>query len=279
MDTDNVDVLKQEISNLREQFMSTEPIINALMEEQTGLQEQVQDLTVQLESTSKRLREERDFAMQTVFTTCCGKTVTECITSGIKLAACSNRHTVCRECVTFATIQEVKCQFPNCNCNLEKCKSFKEFGGDEYQSMLAKRAKVDFKKQLTNNFCTNNFVKRPCCDLPMPVNFEHCMAVNCNNCKTYFCGLCFDFIGNYDDTHDHVCNCKFNYQKNRSFFADTKHQKDVCQKIWMMYHIKKVMGDNTFNQSSLDKLDTPVEVLANTLQLLGLPTCKYGPVE
>ena len=143
--------------------------------------------------------------------------------------------------------------------------------------MLTKRAKINFKKQLTS--CSSNFVKRPCCDLPMPVTFENCMAVNCDNCKTYFCGLCFDFIGNYDDTHEHVCNCKFNYQKNRSFYADTSQQKIICQKIWMMYHIKKAMGNADFNQSGLDKLDTPIEILTNTLQLLGLPTCKYGPID
>ncbi len=40
------------------------------------------------------------------------------------------------------------------------------------------------------------------------------MALKCSHCPSYFCGFCYLYAGNWDDTHQHVRKCKSNPRQN-----------------------------------------------------------------
>lgn len=276
MANDDVNALKRKIDALEEEISSFPAIAQTFIDAQEEHMEEINRLL----SEKKRTHTEVEYMVTRATTSCCGTSIRSNIVRGVPLYACCDHHLVCAPC-TQDCIQdaiddkssEIE-NLPICSCDDYK---FRKFAGELYEKFLENNREREYKQALMGNG-PPPFVNRPCCNNPMPHNFEDCMAVKCNKCppeRNFFCGLCFNFIGGYHEVHDHVRKCSKNVQKSRSYYPDTKHQKDVCELEWMRYHIKHTIGESAYAESGLATAE--FKVVKNTLALVGLPTCRYGP--
>lgn len=78
-----------------------------------------------------------------------------------------------------------------------------------------------------------------------PDSFDNCMALYCNHCPQKFCGFCYKFAGNSNETHYHVRHCSVNPRQN--YFAES-------EEIWrdVMKRRKRGIMDALIEQSNLN---------------------------
>ena len=279
MANEDINTLKRKIDVLEQEIASFPAIAQEFIDTQEEHMEEINRLQTELREEKKNIQTEIDYMVQRATTTCCGTSIRRNIMHGIPLYSCCDVHMVCAPCIKDRIQDAIDnnsdtINISMCNNNSDK---FREIGGDLYETFLEKKKEREFRQSLMGNG-RSSFVKRPCCNDPMPHGFDNCMAVQCDKCppeRNFFCGLCFNFIGRYQEVHNHVRQCSKNVQKSRSYYSDTKHQKDVCELEWMRYHIKHTIGESAYAESGLATAE--FKVVKNTLALVGLPTCRYGP--
>lgn len=74
--------------------------------------------------------------------------------------------------------------------------------------------------------------KCPNCEIAF-YDFDGCLALHCDNCKTYFCGLCFEIFPNNTHCHNHILSCKLNPKKEDYFLP---------LNTWKKLRIKKIIN-------------------------------------
>ena len=288
-DHNEINVLKRKVTDMEQEIANFPMITQMFLDEQTELQDENRRLHQRLENANReKIAVVNDIARLT-HTTCCNHNIVSLMACGIEVSACEEEYAFCQECVdmhiTEALENDDKMMTPfkcgrNCTCDLENDSVYTKMAGDRLATLKQKRQELTYKNSLIMRSSCDTIVQRPCCCNPMAHEFENCMAVFCDTCpagRNYFCGLCFEYVGGYNDTHSHVTNCKHNTQRPRSFYANTSKQKKICELLWMRYHIRKTIGDSAYAESGLDTADSTL--LKNTLSLVGLPTCKYGPCD
>lgn len=286
-DNNELNVLKRKIAEMEQEISNFPAITQMLIDEQTELQDANRHLNQRLENAHReKIAAVNDMARNT-HTACCNKNIVSLMACGIEVSACEEEYAFCQECVddhiTKALEDDDKLMIPfkcgrNCTCDMESDSVYCKMAGYRFASVEQKRQEVHYKNSLMMRSTCDTVVQRPCCHHPMAHEFENCMAVFCDQCPAghnYFCGLCFAYVGGYNDTHNHVIYCKHNTQ--RSFYANTKKQRSICELLWMRYHIRKTIGEAAYAESGLDTADAAL--LKNTLSLVGLPDCKYGPCD
>lgn len=278
MANDDVNALKRKIGALEEEISSFPAIAQTFIDAQEEHMEEINRLQTELRDEKENIQKEIEYMVTRATTTCCATSIRRNIMRGTQLYSCCDVHMLCEPCIKNRIQDAIDNNSDNINISFcGEDSKFREIGGELYDTFLEKKNERELKQTLMGN-CRPQFVKRPCCNNPMPQGFHDCMAVQCDKCppeRKFFCGLCFNFIGRNQEVHDHVRQCSKNVQKSRSYYPDTKHQKDVCELEWMRYHIKHTIGESAYAESGLATAE--FKVVKNTLALVGLPTCNYGP--
>ena len=75
-------------------------------------------------------------------------------------------------------------------------------------------------------------IRTPCCARPF-AEMEGCCAIECNDCQTFFCGLCLEGSWNRDQAHRHVEACPSKPVGMTSYFLplhEWKHHIELRQR-------------------------------------------------
>tara|TARA_B100000767_G_scaffold268080_1_gene287761 strand:+ start:2629 stop:3510 length:882 start_codon:yes stop_codon:yes gene_type:complete len=288
-DQNDINSLKRKINDMEQEIANFPTITQMFLDEQTELQDANHILRRRLENANReKIAAVNDVSRMTK-TACCNLSILSLMTCGIEVSACEEECAFCQECVdkhlTDALDDNDKLMVPfkcgpNCLCDMENDSIYCKMAGTRLSTLKQRRKELNYRNSLVTRRTCNTVVQRPCCHNPMAQGFEDCMAIFCDRCpsgRNYFCGLCFEFVGGYNETHAHVTNCKHNVQRPRSFYANTKKQKDICELQWIRYHIRKTIGDSAYAESGLDSAD--ITLLKSNMSLVGLPVCRYGPYD
>jgi hypothetical protein len=93
-----------------------------------------------------------------------------------------------------------------------------------------------------------------------PESFDACLCLKCNHCPKAFCGFCYQYSGDWRDTHDHVRHCSKNPRVN--YFVES-------EAVWhdLMRARRMEIGDRIIASSRLS-MESAAEARGRMLALL-----------
>jgi hypothetical protein len=81
-----------------------------------------------------------------------------------------------------------------------------------------------------------------------PESFDACMCLKCNHCPKAFCGFCYEFSGDWRDTHDHVRHCARNPRVN--YFVESEAVWNALMRVRRLEIGERIIASSQLSRES-----------------------------
>jgi hypothetical protein len=84
-----------------------------------------------------------------------------------------------------------------------------------------------------------------------PESFDSCLCLKCNHCPRAFCGFCYEYAGNWSDTHAHVRQCARNPRVN--YFVESEAVWNQLMRQRRMEIGERIISVSPLSENSKDE--------------------------
>ena len=168
-----------------------------------------------------------------------------CLSQGFVFRCCACSFRICASCwsrkvdtamMSDQSIVEMKCLTEYCS-GVFPFEIMKVLDAKNYKKVLKIAAENSFPSSVSSNeddSVIEELLNDKCPECQMPIfDFDGCLALRCNRCKTEFCALCFTV--QKEDCHAHVRKCtqadQYPSHGNENLF--------MSMDVWQVGRIKK----------------------------------------